>query len=345
MSLSQEKAENRQQMASNPVYDGLIVGAGNIGALFDQPSGDAILTHAHGFTEHPGFRLVGFVEPDEERRINAVSKWGGRGFRNLIEAFEHVSCDVVAVAAPDEYHHDVLKQLFHLPLRAIVAEKPLTRTTAEAQEVIGWSSSSGISVAVNYMRRFIPEFEELRDRIRDGFYGGYIAGNGYYGKGVLHNGSHLIDLARYFLGEIESFSVMDHVVDFDANDPSVSFSLQFRDQKKLYIQHIDCRLFTIFELDLLFEKGRARIRDSGFVIEEYRVEDSAAFKGYRNIIKVGEITTSLSKYAYHVLSNVYDHLTFGAPLKCSLDDGYRAVVLCGGVVETIRQQKNTHLLP
>jgi hypothetical protein len=186
---------------------------------------------------------------------------------------------------------------------------------------------------VNYSRRFVPEFERMRNDIHHGIYGSYVSGTGIYGKGINHNGSHLIDLLRYFIGEIQDSHLIDYSFDFYDDDPSASVILTLDNNKKFYLQHIDCNLFSIFEIDMFFEKKRIRMQNSGFVMESYDVTGSNIFAGYKNIVKTEENRTSLGKAMYYAVKNIYDFLTEGAVIKCSGFDGYKAVEVSADIVK------------
>ena len=252
-------------------YSALVIGAGNIGAFFDAPGNINVLTHAHAFREYDAFHLLGFIDTDVNKAKAAASIWGGHVFRSLEEAFGETAVDVLSIAVPDEQHYDVLTKASQFPVKCVFAEKPLTTTYEEAETITRIYQEKNIGLVVNFSRRFVPEFEKIRDDIRSGLYGGYVTGMGLYGKGINHNGSHLIDLVRYFMGEIGEIRVTDCLHDFYDNDPSVSCVLTLPEDKKLHICHIDCRLFSVFELDMFFEKSRIRIRDSGFIIKNNNV--------------------------------------------------------------------------
>jgi predicted dehydrogenase len=310
---------------SNPPFNALIIGAGNIGAFFDTPNSEAILTHAHAYKNHQNFNLVGFIDKDPTKAKEAAKLWNCRSFNNLEEAFKEGSIDVVSVTAPDDYHYEILKNLSHLPLKLIFAEKPLAKTIKEAEEIVSIYQSKNIPVLVNYSRRFVNEFSSIKENIESGLYGKYIVGNGYYGKGILHNGSHMIDLLRFLIGEISDFNCLNKVNDFYPDDPSISAYLQFSNGSSFNLNAVDCRDFTIFEADFIFEKARIRMLNSGFVIEEYFVEDNKIFKGYKNLNLKNVINTSLSFALANSADNIAKHLTESQPLKCSLNDGYKAL--------------------
>lgn len=314
----------------------LIIGAGNIGALFDTPQNDAVLSHAHAFSKHPGFTLAGFLDSDHAKALQAANIWGGTAFQSLEEAFKSAAIDVAVVAVPDDYHFPLLQELANYPLKLVLAEKPLTKTVAQAEQIIQLYRTNGIALAVNYSRRFVPEIAALQEQIAGGKCGKYLTGSGYYGKGTLHNGSHMIDLLRFLIGEIKMHHVVSQLSDFYEDDPSCSAVLDFDDGAQFFMQAVDCRSYTIFELDLLFEKQRIRITDAGFSIELQEVCDSARFAGYRNMEVSGVIDTQIGNALYAAAVNIHDHLTTTAPLLCNGVDGYRAMTVCCELLQAIR---------
>lgn len=317
------------------IYNVIIIGAGNIGAFFDGPDDDNVLSHAHAFKEHEGFNLLGFIDIESDRAKKAASIWGGNAYKDIEEAFNACRIDVAVVTVPDEYHYSVLKKLSRFPLRVVFTEKPIARTLNEAEDINRNFREKNIGLVVNYSRRFVPEFEKIKKEICEGAYGAYLTGTGYYGKGIIHNGSHLIDLLMFFIGDIKEIKPLGELADFYEDDKSVSAVLAFEDKKQFFLQYVDCRKYTLFEIDLLFERKRVRIFDLGFKIEEYDVQDSKVFNGYRNIVKTAVYDTSLKDALYNAAENIYKNLTDGQSFKCTAEDGYKALKTCIAVKESV----------
>ena len=306
----------------NKIFNVLIVGCGRIGAFFDKPKDRNVLTHAHAFSLHKGFNLVGFIDSDFEQAKKAASVWGGQVFKNIDEAFKNNKIDIVCNAAPDKFHFQILKEILKYKPRLILAEKPLTATLKEAKKIMKLAKKNKIEMAVNYRRRFVPEFKKIKKDIKNGKYGEYLTGNGYYTKGIVHNGSHAIDLLLYFVGNIKkSFTLANN--GGSVNDPQITTAIEFNNKKKFFLQNINHNLYTIFELDLLFSKARIRIINSGFKIEIQKIKDDKIFKGYRNMEYDRIINTSLNKSLYFAADNIYKHLSGGEELDCSLKDEYQ----------------------
>jgi predicted dehydrogenase len=310
-----------------PLFNVLIIGAGQVGAFYDQPDSPHILSHAHAFSSHPGFRLQGFFDSNSEQAQKAARIWGGEAFPDWEAAIVSRNIEVVVLAVPDEYHFPYLKALAAHDLRLLVAEKPLVLTAEQLETIQDLYAASSIGIAVNYSRRYAPEYQVLREKILSGYYGYFMTGNGYYGKGLLHNGSHMLDLLRYLIGEIRGGTPLRAINDWSLHDPSLSAILEFESGALFCMGVIDCRCYSIFEMELLFTKARIRIVDSGFFIEEYWPGESGIFASYRNLKFRQKYETSLNQSLYHLACNVYNYLVEQEPLRCTLEDAGRAVLL------------------
>jgi len=313
-------------------YRVAIIGAGRIGAMLDEPWNPHILTHAHGYKACEGFEIVGFVDCNLEKAEAASARWGGTAFESIEKLFETQSVDVVSVCLPDELHYTTLLALAEKPIKFIFLEKPAVRTPEEADEVRTLYGELMVRVQVNYTRRFVPEISSIREAIRSGKYGAFLTGTGYYGKGLLHNGSHMVDLLQFLVGEVGKVAKVSEMADFYDQDPSVSALLTMRCGGDFYLRHIDSRKFHIFEMDLTFENKRVRISELGTKIEKYSVGDNWLFEGYRTLNKDAEFPTQHSKAMYHAIANIRNNLDRNEPLVCTLEESLEAVKTCSRIM-------------
>jgi predicted dehydrogenase len=309
-------------------YRAAIIGAGRIGAQLDDLQSPHILTHAHGFKACGGFEIVGFVDRDLNKAESASVRWGGRPFDSIERLFAAGPVDVVSICVPDELHYEALVALAEKPVKFIFLEKPAVRTAQEAREIRALYQKLPIRVLVNYTRRFVPEVRTLARIIMQGSYGTFLTGTGYYGKGLLHNGSHMLDLLRFLLGEIDDVTKLGETADCYRDDPSVSALITMSGGGVFHFRHVDCRKFEVFELDLIFERKRIRIHELGTVIEEYSVEDNGAYQGYRTLNKQSEYATDQRRAMYHAVANIRNNLERDEPLACTLGDSLETVATC-----------------
>lgn len=305
------------------MYKVIILGAGNIAARFDSPNKKEVLTHAHAFSNNAAFQLLGFYDKDYEKAEEAAKIWGGCAYHDLESALREA--DVVSCCVPDSFHGDMLKEIARYNPRLVIAEKPLAISLKEAEE-IEQVYKDRIPLLVNYSRRFLPEFQELRKQIKD--YGKFVRGVGYYGKGMLHNGSHMIDLLSFLLGEAEDIMGLPYENrDFCEEDPSKEVILKIR-QGIFHMIPIDCGIATIFELDLFFEKARIRILDGGEKIEKHVIKESEVYAGYKNyqLSEIQEVNYSGAMEG--LVRNAENFLNQTEKLFCSLADGMNVLRTC-----------------
>jgi predicted dehydrogenase len=103
----------------------------------------------------------------------------------------------------------------------VLVEKPAARSASELQPVLRAAARIGVVVKVGFNHRFHPAFQKARQLVDDGAVGPLLYVRGRYGHGgrlgyekewradpriagggeLLDQGVHLIDLARWFLGE------------------------------------------------------------------------------------------------------------------------------------------------
>lgn len=314
----------REDFGGMSKYKVLIIGAGNIAALFDTPQSNKILTYAHAFSSNFAFNLKGFYDTDYKKSYAASEIWDCKAFKELDDAMKDIN--VVCCCVPDEYHFDILKKIADYPVKLVVAEKPLAKTVKEAEYIEYLYKSRNISLEVNYSRRFIEEFQALKQNIKD--YGNFIKGTGYYGKGIIHNGSHMVDLLTYLLGEISEIEKTDRFIkDFTESDSSCDAVLHINNGI-FNMTAIDSRIATIFEMDLFFEKARVRVLDGGNIIEIYKIKESEEYKGYYNYVLSEVLKVDYSGAMQGLVNNIKDFLGGNDKLQCTLEDGKRVIKTC-----------------
>lgn len=109
--------------------------------------------HARILAQVPGARLVAVVDAQPERAAAAAEGTGARALTDYRELYGEV--DAVTVAAPTEIHHDIALPFLERGI-AVLVEKPMTRTLAEADALIGAAKASGTTLGVGHTERYNP---------------------------------------------------------------------------------------------------------------------------------------------------------------------------------------------
>lgn len=318
----------------------LIVGCGAIAGGYDAARvvPGPPLTHAGAYATDGRFDLVACVDPDEARREDFARRWHvTRAYASIDDVIAAgVQFDVASICSPTAAHAaDVASALRGRP-SVIFCEKPLAGEAAAAAEMVELCRAAGVSLMVNHTRRWAPDVRELAAEIAEGRWGEPRAFVGRYGKGVLNNGSHMVDLLRMLFGDLSFVDADPPLWDFWENDPSVSTRLVTGGGLPVHLHATDARDYSRFEFELATSSAVIAMEDGGFRWRIRRVEDSPRFAGYRTL---GEGLFVAGRYEQAMLAavaNVHEVVRHVAPPRCSGDDALAAQRLCDEIARASR---------
>jgi len=316
---------------SNPLSV-LILGAGKIAGQLDEARrGLEPITHAGAFAAHSGFRLMGCVDPDTSRRRAFQEHWNiPHGFSNLDEALGcgH-SFDVVSVCTPSSHHATDLEKLHGAPIKLVFTEKPLTDVIDSARNIARMYAQSGPLLAVNYNRRWNSTFIQLSADIASGDYGHFLTGHGYYTKGILNNGSHLVDLLDSLLGPLTPVRVTRTNIDWNnENDPTLDAEVHTQNGAPIRLIGADARAYFMFEFTLVFEKGAISVEDGGTVLRVRPLKICTTDPAQNRLARGTFEETNLNDQFPSAVQNLHDALTQGSDLRSTPVNALRAQELC-----------------
>lgn len=274
-------------------FRALVVGCGRVGGGYNLGIGDAsILTHALAYRRHAAYELVGCVDTDPTARAAFMEKWSvPRGYSTLDEAFSDDQFDVVSVCSSTGTHIPALWRLLDENVRGVFVEKPLDCNAQQARSLGVRFNERGIPVAVNFMRRFDRELNLLRDQIRAGELGDLRSVTGWYGRGIVNNGSHLIDIVSFLTGSLPSVLwIGPHWNDGVSDDPTVTAVLVVKDIPFHMVGNVG-RDYSRTEVELAFSNAVVALEQGGLKIRLRPVEEVVVPAGVR-VISEGVWKTS-----------------------------------------------------
>jgi len=113
--------------------------------------------------EHPDCRLVGLVDTDPERLAQALFETpGAAGGGSLEEAMATVDADVALLCTPPAGRHAQVAAACAGGL-AILAEKPLADTVADAEAHVAVAADAGVALAVGLNFRYLAVTRALKE--------------------------------------------------------------------------------------------------------------------------------------------------------------------------------------
>lgn len=309
-------------------YKAVIVGAGRIAAQFDSPRSKETLTHAHAYRKNGRTDLIGFFDIDKSAVEKAAKKWQCRSFFDLDEMFKTASPDIVSICTPDERHYNSLLSVVKYKPALIICEKPVTVNLKDTEKIRALCERSNVPVLVNYSRRFDKKVQETRADIASGKYGKILCASGVYTKGVLHNGSHMIDICRFLFGEMKECLRLHKVGDFTKNDATIAGFLKFEKCEQFYLMAGDEREYSIFELDIICEKKRVRFNNFGLSAIKQEVINDPLFAGFKCLSKEAYGKTLLINAMSAMIKNAVGYLDNKEDLLSDLNSAFLAQKAC-----------------
>ena len=310
----------------------LVVGCGNIAGIFDQnrSGSNPPFTHAGAYSRDERFNLVACVEPDDESRIKFMNFWGvPDGFRTIDDVLDFgCQFDVISICSPTSCHAHDLKISLRLKPKLIFCEKPVTTSILDTERVVEACRKERILLGVNYSRRFDPTISALQFDMQAGKWGQLRSVVGFYNKGILNNGSHMIDLLHLLVGSMKVVKVGKSVEDFLQNDPTVPVWMESEQGVPIFLACGHAADYAIFELQFVFSQGVLTMEDGGFFWRERRIVNSDTFKGYQ-VLNEGE--RRVGKYPHAIMqaiNNIHGAVTKRDLLLSSGDSALWAQKIC-----------------
>lgn len=183
-----------------------------------------------------GHQVVSVSDVAQERAAALARITGAHIARDWRALTENPDIDVIIVATSHEWLSPVaVASLDHG--KHVLVEKPAGRNLAEVSDIAAAATRSSRMVKVGYNHRFHPALQKAREIVDSGAMGALMYVRGRYGHGgrvgyerewrldrtisgggeLLDQGSHLIDLAHWFLGEFTDVRAMLRTFFWSAN--------------------------------------------------------------------------------------------------------------------------------
>jgi predicted dehydrogenase len=301
-------------------FDAVVAGLGNVGLRYDLDTqgSERVASHARAYATHPGYRLVAGIDPDAAGRALLEQHYGVAAFPDVAALLAAgIRPEVWSIAGPTALHFRMFEDIIALRPAAILCEKPLAESVAEGERMVVAATKGGCALAVNYMRRFEPGVLALRQLIAEGALGEIYKGSAWYSKGLLNNGSHVIDLLGFLLGDAGSFQVLETGRKWEGRDPEPDVCLGFG-SARVVLQAAREECFSYIGFELVGTGGTVRYVDGGHRIELRRARAEPALPGYRILApEIEVLPTDLKRYQWHVVDALHQHLCEGGPLHSS----------------------------
>jgi len=240
-------------------------------------------------------RLVACADLALERAQALAHPYGAAATANWQDVLARVDVDVVIVATTN----NMLAPITLAAVQAgkhVLVEKPAAHSVSELDGVIKAAQQTGRLVRVGFNHRYHPALLKARELYEAGALGEMMFVRGRYGHGgrigydrewradpalsgggeLMDQGVHLIDLARWFLGDFSDVSGFAHTYFWQMPVDDNGFMLLKTPRQQVAFLHVSCTEWkNLFSLEIYGRDAKLHVEGLG---GSYGVERLAYYK-------------------------------------------------------------------
>lgn len=285
----------------------VVVGLGQIGMGYDAVLDPVtfLLTHCRSFEQHPEFDLLTGIDPEQHKRETFENIYGRKSYATIEEAALLGKADVVAISTPTDTHGKILELVLDVfSPDIIVCEKPLSFNLLEAERMVSLCGKKNCRMYVNYMRRSNPGVTKIKEMLDSGNIKTPVKGVAWYSKGLLNNGSHLLDTLQFWLGNIAGFKIIEVGRKWQGRDPEPDFAINF-EGGKIYFMVAKEEDFSYYTIEIISPNGRLTYDCGRELMKWSCVVADPIYPGYRTLSTCEEsVDTDSKRSQLHFLDQI-----------------------------------------
>lgn len=343
------------------IFTAAVIGTGRIGFSlgFDRKR-EQPASHTMALNSNRRIRLIAGCDKDSSR----LEKWrkANRKCRVYSESSQLFACekpDIVVVSVNEDSHLETCLEAIRSKPRLVILEKPVALNFEEGKKIRFASESLGVPVMVNHERRFSEDYRFAKNHLDS--VGKIMTVNARLDSGLrvyapenekdggyslLHDGTHLVDIVRFLLGQ-ENVSGKDFEVIhtpritslvYDEENPEIlrNLSVNFESEvcPDVNLSFSGRSKYFGFEVDIIGTEGRIKIGNG--IFEFLRAEESRLYSGFYSLSRNRKIRRfKKTRYFSNMVQNAVDFLDGKTPLFSGLCDGLADLKIIGEIKEAI----------
>jgi len=230
-----------------------------------------------------GCRLVACADVNPARAESLAQAWGATALADWRALVERSDVSIVVVATM----HDSLAEITRAAAAAgkhVLVEKPAARCASELLPVIATAQATGVRVRVGFNHRYHRALRQAREIFDTGALGELMYVRGRYGHGgrigydkewranpalsgggeLIDQGVHLIDLARWFLGDFVAVQGYAPTYYWEMPVEDNGFMLLKTARGQVAFLHASCTEWkNLFSLEISGRRGKLEVNGLG----------------------------------------------------------------------------------
>lgn len=334
-----------------------VIGLGRMGSTFDDEvseGGSVFIPYCHtpSYVASPRTTLVAGADPHDGQRGTYGDRWGISNehlYADYRQMLEKEKLEIVSVCTTAKIRPQIVKDCASAGVKAIWAEKPISFSLAEADEMVDACDSNGVKLAINCARRWNPFFMTARQLIDQGELGEIVQVTAYASCGLSHNGSHLLDTIRYLAGGegnvkwVFGEMASDEAAADDIDLPGNGY-LAFEEGVRAYVCGTHTGVLG-WEFEVIGTKGVIRSYNNGKRFEWRAKDESSSSRRSETVIKNFPLPNQPQGMGLTTVHDILDSVENGGEPKCSGRDGRTALEIAIALRESHRRGGTKIQLP
>jgi len=158
--------------------------------------------HSNGYKEIEATRIVAAAEPNNERRAKYGETYGvEKMYQDYQEMLDHEELDIVSICTWPPLHCEMTVAAAEHGIKGILCEKPMAFNLGQADKMIDVCDKSGTKLAIGHQHRFDAQSTKALELVKTGVIGELRWIFGHCGSDLLSNGTHVVDLIKFFVSD------------------------------------------------------------------------------------------------------------------------------------------------
>src|SRR5262249_10637867 len=157
----------------------------------------------------------GVADIERQRADRFAEDYGARAYYDAGAMLEREAPEIVSIVTRPAGRADLACLCASAGVKGIIAEKPMAITLADADRMVARCRTAGAVLTVSHQMRYSPEFEIGKAAIDSGRIGEVYFMRGVCYGNLMQQGTHVIDMLRWFAGDAKVAWVMAQAADYD----------------------------------------------------------------------------------------------------------------------------------
>ena len=283
------------------------------------------------------------------KKIKILKNW-----KKLLEIKE---IDIVIISTPHNQLSKIILEAYKNK-KHILVEKPGAKNFEEIKKVISKIKNSQIKIRIGYNHRYHPAVIMCKKIIESKKLGKIMYLRARYGHGgrlnydkewrakksisgggeLIDQGSHLIDLSRFFIGEFTEIKGEINTYFWKTSVEDNAFlTLKTRDKKNAFLHASWTEWKNLFSFEIFCSRGKLEINGLGgsYGKEHLIIHKMSKKMGVPSIKKINFNSPDVSWK--NEINEFYKDIIYNKKPKVNLNDGYQIFKL----IDKIYKRKNT----